>query len=166
MHVCFSLRVRTDGPNNGSQTAQVAQMRGEKASQWTARSEHIRPHSRADCPTILTRCDTCATPGCAARTVYASGRLPRGCALLVARLAAPHSENAPQISVPYPIVEQIRPVDARERSEAGQTRARRAREAVLIMGICDSPGRVLDSKCTVHLLPGHSNARLTCPGKW
>jgi len=72
-----------------------------------ARSEHIRPHSRADCPKIVTRCDTCATPGCAARIVYASGRLPRGCALLVARLAAPHSENAPQISDPYPIVEQI-----------------------------------------------------------
>ena len=77
----------------------------------------------------LTGRDTCTTSWCAPRTMHASDRLPKGCALLAARLAAPHCENASQRLASMPIVDKYDP----------QTRRREARWIRRVLGVLWKP---------------------------
>lgn len=61
MHGCVSICVHTDGPKYGSKSAQVAQMRGEKAFQYAAPSA-TQPSTLPDCCELVTRRGTCARP--------------------------------------------------------------------------------------------------------
>jgi hypothetical protein len=111
--MCDSLYVCAQrGPNNSGLTARVAQPNARRttnkhpSAQWQCTARSAAQPSRLR-PTIVTGRDTFATPGCAVRTVYESGRLPRGCALLacyllVARLAGSAQRNCPTNQRPVP----------------------------------------------------------------
>ena len=161
MHMCLlSLRVRTDGPNNSGLTARVAQMRGEQASQCTARSA-AQP-SRL--PNYCDRARHLRDPWLRGPHCLRIGPAPQGLRAACGATCGSAQRKCPTNQRPVPHRRTNMTCRRAGEKRCCQTRARCAREAVLIMGICGSPAGVLDSKRTVHLLPGPSNACSTCSG--